>query len=236
MGQRSWIRWIGVYPSGRVITYAYDSVGRALSAVNSASGVNYALGASYAPHGALASVVHGQTGTFTGINLNQAFNNRLQPTTIAAWSTNGVAVDFSYSFNHGVANNGNLAAINDLLNAGRTQSFTYDELNRIQTAQTAAHEVLEAFSTASGTNQKDAHSQVGKLFAGGDRIGRGFNSNASGEIVSVVYTSQIQYTQITYKYTVVFNTPIPQEAVNWPRDKRIAMINSNKVGTVSCCN
>src|SRR5206468_625513 len=37
------------YPSGRVVTYSYDSAARPISAVDSIGPINYALSASYAP-------------------------------------------------------------------------------------------------------------------------------------------------------------------------------------------
>ena len=132
------------YPSGRTIRYTSNAAGRPVSAVdttNAASPINYALAASYAPQGALASLALGSSGSFAGVNLNQAYNSRQQPTSIRAWSTNAttpVALDLSYSFNLGTANNGNVTAITNNRDTARSQSFTYDSLNRIATAQTTA--------------------------------------------------------------------------------------------------
>jgi RHS repeat-associated protein len=138
-----------VYPSGRTITYAYDSAARPLSSVDSAN--NYALAASYAPQGALTSLVLGQSASFGGMNLNQAFNSRLQPSTVRAWSTNGTVLDLTYWFNSNmsdadraahnctasaVQNNGNVAQVANNRTAARTQNFKYDELNRIQKGYT----------------------------------------------------------------------------------------------------
>jgi hypothetical protein len=106
--------------------------------VDTANGVNYALSASYAPHGALASLLLGQSVSFGGIALSQGFNSRLQPTTIQATSTNGTVLNLAYGFNLGASNNGNVVSIANNLNTARTQNFTYDELNRIKTAQTQA--------------------------------------------------------------------------------------------------
>jgi RHS repeat-associated protein len=47
-------------------------------------------------------------------------------------------LDFTYGFNAGSANNGNVAAIANNRETTRSQSFTYDELNRIKSAQTQA--------------------------------------------------------------------------------------------------
>ena len=50
------------YPSGRVVTYGVDSLGRPGLAVDQASNYSYAQSASYAAQGALGSVLNGQTG------------------------------------------------------------------------------------------------------------------------------------------------------------------------------
>src|SRR5207253_6186041 len=47
------------YPTGRVLTYTYSNAGRQVSAVDSTNSVNYATTATYAPFGALATVLQG---------------------------------------------------------------------------------------------------------------------------------------------------------------------------------
>jgi len=127
------------YPSGRTLTYKYDSAGRQQSAIDAANGINYALDGTYAAPGALASAVFGQTSSFSGITLSQTFNNRLQPSTILASSSNGTVLNLAYTFASSTGiNNGDLLSITNNLNTSRTQNFTYDELNRLQTASTQA--------------------------------------------------------------------------------------------------
>jgi RHS repeat-associated protein len=145
-----------VYPSGHAITYTPSAAAQHLSAVDSTGNptINYALSASYTPPGELASVTLGQTGTFTGINLNQTFSPRLQPAFMRGWSTNGVVLDLSYCFYPLVSgacpaspqggNNGNVTLITNNRDNTRSQMFTYDALNRIAIAQTT--------STSSTTN------------------------------------------------------------------------------------
>ncbi len=50
------------YPSNKVITYAPDSAGRMLSAVDSASAINYVTGATYGPDSALTGFISGSGG------------------------------------------------------------------------------------------------------------------------------------------------------------------------------
>lgn len=125
------------YPSGRVIFYAYNNAQQAVSVVDGTNGTNYITGATYAPHGQLASAVHGQvSGGFTGITETYTYNNRLQIATHQASSSAGSALNHTY--NYGAANNGNISSITNNLNTGRSQSFTYDNMNRLASAQSQA--------------------------------------------------------------------------------------------------
>ena len=47
----------------------------------------------------------------------------------------GNVLDYTYGFNLGSANNGNVASIANNINTARSQSYTYDALNRVSTAQ-----------------------------------------------------------------------------------------------------
>jgi RHS repeat-associated protein len=81
------------------------------------------------------------------------FNNRLQPcwmyattgtalatstTCTATDSTPGNILDLHYNFNLGSGDNGNVMGITNSRDTTRTQSFTYDQLNRIAAAQTSS--------------------------------------------------------------------------------------------------
>jgi RHS repeat-associated protein len=158
------------YPSGRTITYKPGGAGRPLSAVDQENGINYAQSASYAPHGALSSLLLGQTDTFGGINLNVAYNPRLQPASIRGWSTSGVALDLGYCFYpvvNGVCqssqgNNGNVTRIVNNRDNNRTQNFTYDTLNRIATAYTDGNVWGETLQIDAWGNLNQIQSYPGK--------------------------------------------------------------------------
>jgi hypothetical protein len=125
------------YPSGRVVFYSYNNAQQPVSVVDGTNGTNYVTGATYAPHGQLASAVHGQvSGGFAGITETYTYNNRLQIATHRASSSAGTALDHTYSY--GAANNGNISSITNNLNTGRSQSFTYDNMNRLASAQSQA--------------------------------------------------------------------------------------------------
>lgn len=146
-----------VYPSGRIINYTYDSAGRPSVAQDGQSGTNYAYGscvsgagsngACYAPHGAISQL---QTGT--NVVTTYIFNVRLQPcwiyaTTGTSLATNtsctasdpspGTIADIQYNFNLG-HDNGNVLSIANNRNSLRTQTISYDQLNRIVNAQSNA--------------------------------------------------------------------------------------------------
>ncbi len=127
------------YSSAKTVTYTYDTAGRQLSAVDTTNSINFATGAHYAPAGQLLTYKNGASGSFAGITVTDAYNNRLElvdesvitPTQTIKWLTHG------YDLGAG-NNNGTIASITNHLDTGRSQTFTYDELNRIQTAQSQA--------------------------------------------------------------------------------------------------
>jgi RHS repeat-associated protein len=145
------------YPSGRVVIYTPDTAGRPSSVMDNTTSVYYATGTCannvlgngvcYAPQGALALLQNGSSLVSTYI-----YNDRLQPCwmysttgTALAWSTTlctgtataGNMLDLKYNFNLG-SDNGNPISITNNRVSDRSQTFSYDQLNRIGTAQTTA--------------------------------------------------------------------------------------------------
>ncbi len=131
------------YPSGRTITYGYNVGGRPISAVDNANSITYANSVHYGA-GGLCSAVLG-----SAITITSTFNARLQPleiqattsgapsTPCAAPSQTGTLLDLTYNLNYGSGDNGNAASVTNNRDSTRSQSFTYDALNRLQTAQTS---------------------------------------------------------------------------------------------------
>jgi RHS repeat-associated protein len=140
------------YPTNRVVNYAYDAANRPSTAADGSNGITYATGmqsppsgcsssaACYTPQGAFYALSIGQSPSFTGLNLTHLYNNRLQPLEFQASSTGGNAIDISYSFVDPVSlgNAGHVFSTANNLNTSRSQSFGYDQLNRITTAGTTA--------------------------------------------------------------------------------------------------
>ena len=141
-----------VYPTGRVVNYTYNAANRPSTAADSSNGISYAAafktppagcptsGACYTPQGSLYAFSIGQTSTFTGLNITDTYNNRLQPLEFKGSSTGGNAIDITYSFvdSTTLKNAGHVLSITNNLNSSRTQSFSYDQVNRILSAGTSA--------------------------------------------------------------------------------------------------
>lgn len=138
------------YPSSnRVLTYTPNSsgtltAGRPVSAVDNGHSVNYVTLATYAPQGAIASFKNGAS-----INAAFSYNSRLQPLQIFSGTnsapsltgstcpaTVGNIMHLVYAFNLGASDNGNVASVANCRDTKRTQTFTYDSLNRITSAAT----------------------------------------------------------------------------------------------------
>jgi RHS repeat-associated protein len=144
------------YPSGRVMTYRPDTAGRPSSVQDNTTSLYYAIGTCangisgngvcYAPQGAVSLIQNGGSLVSTHI-----YNDRLQPcwsysTTATALTTShlctdtataGNMLDLKYNFNLG-ADNGNPVSVTNDLVSDRTQTYTYDQLNRVATAYTTA--------------------------------------------------------------------------------------------------
>lgn len=128
------------YPSGHVVTYAYNPAAHALSAIDSSGSpaVNYVTAATYAPHGDVSGYTNGQATGFSGIVTTNAWNNRIQPSSFNAATTGTGAhtvQSLAFNFNQGTQtapiDNGLLVKITNGVNSGRTTNYEYDQLNRI---------------------------------------------------------------------------------------------------------
>ncbi|MGH9681280.1 MAG: RHS repeat-associated core domain-containing protein [Candidatus Acidiferrales bacterium] len=96
------------------------------------------------------SDVHGPTFNFNGITETYTYNNRLEITAIQADSSAGTALSLNYTYVSG--NNGNIASQTNNVTNDRTQNYTYDSLNRLLTAQTAAASGNDCWGQGFGNN------------------------------------------------------------------------------------
>jgi YD repeat-containing protein len=132
------------YPSGKVVTYTpwhNGALGVSVpqDAKDQASGINYVTGATYGPDGSLNGFVSGNSPTFAGITNTFSYNKRLQPLTMSATFGSPLQTVFSigYDFHFGNGDNGNVWGITNNKDTTRNQTFTYDPLNRLISAQNA---------------------------------------------------------------------------------------------------
>ncbi|MCI0356377.1 MAG: hypothetical protein L0099_15265, partial [Acidobacteria bacterium] len=83
-----------------------------------------------------------EVGGFAGITASNSYNKRLQPVVLSASAPSQTVFSLSYDFNWGtptaLINNGTLKQIANNRDTNRSQSFTYDQLNRVVTAQSQA--------------------------------------------------------------------------------------------------
>jgi RHS repeat-associated protein len=127
------------YPSGRLFTYTPGGAGKPLTLTDSTT--TYVSSVAYSPDGQLA-----------GRSLNLLFaesvllNSRLQPcwvfvstsalptgTQCTGTNAAGAYLDMKFNYNLG-ADNGSLASITNDRDTTRSQTFAYDQVNRIATA------------------------------------------------------------------------------------------------------
>jgi RHS repeat-associated protein len=122
------------YPSGRVVTYTPDTAGQLVSAVDG-NGTQYVTSATYYATGAEYQRF------MPGIYFRTDLNPRLQVS--GFYSDNGQTNSFftnkTYSFGAVHQNNGNVMSITNNKDSNRTQTFTYDGLNRVTAGWSSAN-------------------------------------------------------------------------------------------------
>ena len=107
------------YPSGRVIAYNYSN-SKVSSVLNNAA--NLATNIQYKPFGPISSLTYGN-----GLAGSISYDNQYRITGIVA----GTVMNLSYPTYDA---NGNITAINNVLDATKNKSFGYDALDRLSTA------------------------------------------------------------------------------------------------------
>jgi len=224
------------YPGrGKVLTYTTLGDGRAAAVQDISGSINYVQNAAYAPSGAVSAMINGQTSSFTGINFADTFNSRLQPlqiyvstATISSSTlsqlkslpcptTVATIMSRSYNFAAGSSDNGNTQSITNCLDSTRTQSFTYDALNRIASAQSSGPQWGENFSIDAWGNLTTETGISGKNFAEGLSVSvnasnqfttaSGFTYDAAGNMATNGTSTyrynaenQLAYTNAGYNY------------------------------------
>jgi RHS repeat-associated protein len=130
-----------VYPgSNLTVTYGYDTAARLTSASDS-NGVTYATSPTFFASGAMKEFA---SPNFNNNKFHTELNNRLQPTEIWAGPAQGATALFDKQYQYNAPstsqmNNGNIYTVTNVKDSSRTQTFTYDILNRLSSAQDNAH-------------------------------------------------------------------------------------------------
>jgi RHS repeat-associated protein len=135
------------YPSNyTVLNYTVSGAARVTKVQDATSGNTYVANATYFPNGALSSDTMGGA-----INTQLTYNNRLQPLQMfygtntpnpgsmlgnTCPATVGNITHRVYGFAAGSSDNGNVLGILNCLDSNRNVTFSYDSLNRIESAAT----------------------------------------------------------------------------------------------------
>jgi RHS repeat-associated protein len=118
------------YPDNEIVTYIYDSGGNLVTV--SGGGTNYAT---YANFNAL-----GQPGTVTnGNNVSTTYQYHSTNKRLINITTKNSAQVPLLNMTYDYFNNGNVKSIVDGVNSTRSQTFDYDELNRLKLVQSASY-------------------------------------------------------------------------------------------------
>jgi RHS repeat-associated protein len=136
-----------LYPSGRTVTYTYNGAAQATAATDIANNTSYVSNGYYGPSGVLMQQSLGGAMSHTIL-----YNTRLQP----CWSwvgtgtalpttdictstaTAGTILDLKYNYNLGT-DNGNLVSVTNDRDSTRSQTFSYDPVNRLSTAAASTY-------------------------------------------------------------------------------------------------
>ncbi len=117
------------YPSGRIVTYAYNSSAELTQVrdATSAPGFDYVTGASYSPLGTLQ-----QLNLANQVSTTLGWNNLARLTSILTQKSAGPAL---LNLGYGHYANGQIQQITNNLDSLKTEKYTYDDLGRLLTAQ-----------------------------------------------------------------------------------------------------
>ena len=182
---------------GYSITYTYSAAERPITATNYTGGTTkFVTGATYAPPGELATMTLGSTSGFTGIVTNNAYNARLQPILLsAAVAGQNPVFSLCFDFHVGLAvtgpapcsfsastlgDNGNVYQVWNNRDNTRNESFTYDSLNRVCSAESNGTHWGETFTIDAWGNLTNEAGIAGKTNHEGLSTSAGTNNQLSG--------------------------------------------------------
>ncbi|HEV3037570.1 MAG TPA: NucA/NucB deoxyribonuclease domain-containing protein [Candidatus Angelobacter sp.] len=222
------------YPSGAQIAYTVDSAGRMMSVVDAttdtnplpdtlAEAPNYVTGATYNAAGALTGSIYGKNNSFSGITNTFVYTNRLQPCRMMASTSGAVSpncdaswgnvLDLRYDFHQGNGNNGNVYSITNYRDQSRNQTFTYDALNRLISAQNAGTDCNQKLP--GGQTEYWGNSYVYDAWG---NLNQKQVAKCSAESLSVTVAANNQLQGGTYLYDSAGNMTRDNNGINYVYD------------------
>ena len=145
------------YPAGHEVMYFYNTALQPTSVFDQTNGTTYVVSSTYSAAGAPSLVSMG-----SGAKSSSFYNSRLQPCRVSVTTgssvpsncsdlgTIGNILDLAYGFGFGTGDNGNLLSVSNNRDSARTQSFAYDQLNRLSAAQTSSTSGTKCFGESFG--------------------------------------------------------------------------------------
>lgn len=180
------------YPSGRTVAYAFDFADRPLTA--STSPTTFVSDATYYPFGPTKKITFGN-----GTAQELTFDTRYRPT--ANQITSGVTTIAGYSYTTDAA--ANIMSIHDTQDATWNRDFTYDDLNRLLTANSGSS------LWGTGRFSYDAMGNILSSTLGGSTTTFSYSgttpkltSVTSGSTTTVTYDSAGNETQTDVTHTI----------------------------------
>lgn len=140
-----------IYPSLAAVDYTPDSAGQILSAVDSGNGINYVTQATYNAPGEITGYINGGGLSTAGITTSFSYNQRTQPVFLQASTPAQTVLSIGYDFHLSQGDNGDVLQRINNLDPTRNQTFTYDALNRLSSAQNSGTDCTQ---TTSGGQSK----------------------------------------------------------------------------------
>lgn len=180
------------YPSSRQITYAYTNAGRISSVTETAmhgTAENYAYAKSltYAPNGAPSVFTIADA---SGVKETYGYNNRFQQTSQLVGTAGATFMSHSFSYvDSSGHNDGDVTSLTDVLNAARTQTFTYDPLDRLATAAETSWALSYGYDVYGNLLQQNVTAGSAPMLnvtvnANNQMVGQGFSYDADGNLIS----------------------------------------------------
>jgi RHS repeat-associated protein len=190
------------YPSGKVVTTAYDDAGRPVKVSSPTTTYATVNSGGYAAHGEVRNVTFGSGNT--AIAENQMFTGELQPSTTTATQNGGPLLSLSIGY---LANRNVMSETISRPSLTAYQNFVYDGANRLCSANEAnssGHAPADCVTVpgTSGQNwhQQYAYDQRGNRAVAGDIVPNmsAFTPSVPNATSPVPFNTQNQYTGASF--------------------------------------